>query len=97
MITWVFDFALINDFPTRNWGHFPLVLVFQVEIWETCVFFCKESQTMSTWVFDFGLINDFPTPNWGHFPLLWSFLMDIREGIPNLMGFTPKIHDGSIC
>ena len=52
---------------------------------------------MSTWVFDFALITHFPPPNWGHFPLVWSFLMDIREGIPNLMGFTPKIHNGLIC
>ena len=38
MSTWIFDFALINDFPTPNWGHFPLLWVFQVEIWESSVF-----------------------------------------------------------
>ena len=68
MSTWVFDFALTNDFPNPNWGHFPLVWVFQLEIWESNVFFCKESQTMSTWVFDFALINDFPPPKLGSFP-----------------------------
>ena len=60
MSTWVFDFALINDFPPPNWGHFPLLWVFQVEIWESYVFFCKESQTIFTWPIGFALINDFP-------------------------------------